>query len=197
MTGHLILIVAPSGSGKGSLLTHLRRHFSDVRFAVSCTTRSIRPNEIDGVNYCFLSEEEFKRRAEEGDFVEWASYGGNLYGTPKSEVIDPIERGEIVIREVEIQGARAIRNIIPGEQLSIIFVDGGPWEALVERIKARAPITDEELEQRQTRFEEERVFMTEADFIIKNYEGELESAKEQITEVIENIIKNTLHNSAQ
>lgn len=177
MKGKLILLVGPSGSGKSVLLAHLRHQMPEVVFAISCTTRAMRPGEIEGQTYHFVTPEEFDERTSRGDFLEWASYGGNRYGTLKSEILPAIEAGKTVVREVEVQGARQIKSAFPPEKLAIIFVDAGSWEALKARIVARAPMGEAELTARQRRYEDERSFIPEATHIVKNFDGNLEQAK--------------------
>ena len=188
MKGHLILLVSVPGGGKGVLLEHLRATFPDLIYAVSCTTRHIRPGEVDGVNYYFVTKEKFRSLIDEGKFLEWTEIdGGNRYGTLKSEVLEPLEEGKVVIREVEIQGADAIRNLVPKENLLIIFIDAGIWERLEKRIVARAPITQEELAHRKERYIKERAFIKEADVVVDN-SGELDAAKCQIEKIVTNIV---------
>lgn len=183
--GTLLLLVGPSGSGKGSLIQYIRSVYPEILFSVSCTTRDMRPGEVDGVNYYFVSREEFQRRIDAGEFLEWAQYGGNLYGTLKSEVLPVLEAGGVILLEIEVQGVHQIQQLIPKEQLHTIFIDSGSWDDLEARIRSRAPISDEELEKRRMRYLAEVPFKDEADVVITNPDGGLTSAKEQF----ENIVK--------
>ncbi len=186
--GKLVIVFAPSGSGKGTLIEHVKNHFKDkVVFPVSYTTRQIRPGEKEGDVYHFVSAEDFKEKINEEFFLEWAEYSGNLYGTPRDEITKHIEAGDLVLREVEIQGANSISRLMPKEDLISIYIDAGSWEDLRRRIEARAPLSGEELELRRRRFEKEILFKDEADFVISNKDGELESAQKHIIEIIENL----------
>ncbi len=184
MHGKLILVIGPTGSGKSALLSHLQAAEPDIIFPISCTTRAPRPGEKEGEKYFFISKEEFERRETAGEFLEWASYGGNYYGTLKSEIIPKLEAGRLVVREVEVQGARQIQKILPKEQLALIFIDAGSWESLERRILARAPMTDVELLARRKRYEDELSFKAEADRVIENPDGGLEQAKKDFVAAI-------------
>lgn len=195
MLGKFFLIIGPSGSGKGTLVNYLRQNNDslDLVFPVSCTTRERRPREKEGETYYFITREEFEERIERDEFLEWAEYGGNLYGTLKSEIVDPLKLGRCVIREVEIQGAASIMSLFDREDLFVIYVDAGPWEKMERRILERAPIDSHELELRRQRFEEEVVFKDKADLVVRNYDGEVDGARQyllkRVKEVCENLSK--------
>lgn len=190
-TGHLILIVSVPGAGKSTLINHLRETHPDFAYAVSCTSRPMRPGEIEGRNYHFVTEEEFKRRIDNDEFLEWTQFdGGRYYGTLKSEILDKMKEGTIVVREVEINGAKNIRNIVSSDDLTVVFIRAGSWEEMAERMIARAPISDEELEHRRERYESELPFGETADYVITNRNGELDAAKQQIVDIAEEIIEN-------
>ena len=188
MRGKFLLVVGPSGSGKDTLIKHARSVFPDLGISVSPTTRAPRPGEEGGVDYHFLTEEEFKRRIEAGDFLEWAQYGGNYYGTLRSEVMPAVEAGKFVISDIEVQGARQILSSIPNDVI-VFYIDSGPWESLVERIRARAPISDEELTKRYERYQDELSFKKDAHYVITNENGKLEEAKAAFVAAIEAIRK--------
>lgn len=188
MAGKLILVIGPSGSGKSALLQHLHTERPDVVFPVSCTTRSPRPGEVEGEKYFFVTKDEFEARRAQGEFLEWASYGGNYYGTLKKQILDPLAAGKVVVREVEVQGARQIREIIPQEQLVFIFIDAGSWENLERRITARAPIADVELLARRKRYEDELTFKDQATIVIQNPDGGLEKAKKDFLSAVDSMV---------
>lgn len=184
MAGKLILIFGPSGSGKGELIAHIRNTFPDIIFARSETSRAMRPGErADGL-YHFLTREAFDAQVTQGDFLEWAEFGGNQYGTLKSEILPCLEQGKLVLKEVEIQGLEQIRRIIPKEQLETIFIDAGTWEDMEVRIRARAPISEEELAKRKMRYEEEIAYSVNADHVVHNLQGKLADAQQQIETII-------------
>lgn len=188
MNGKFILVIGPSGSGKGTLINHIRPLFPSLVYPKSATTRAIRDGERDGEHYYFLSREDFQKRVQRGDFLEWAEYGGNYYGTLSSEVMPLLMRGETALKELEVQGARQIRSTLPKEQLVIIFVNAGSWEEMEARIRARAPISETELEKRKDRYEDEMSFMAEADFVVENPSGKVEDAKQKLEAVIRSLI---------
>lgn len=145
MSGLLLIIVGPSGTGKGTTLAILRDRHPEWIFPISATTRKPRPNERNGIDYYFLSHAEFEAKIEAGEFLEWATvHRGEKYGLLKSSVIPCLETGKTVVREIDIQGFEALQQILPQSLVSIFLLP--PSEAtLIARIKQRAPISDEEL----------------------------------------------------
>lgn len=188
--GHLVLLMAPSGSGKSVLLNHVREHLPELHFAVSCTTRAMRPGEKEGDVYYFVTPDTFDEYKAQELFLEWASYSNNCYGTLKSEIIEKMNEGKVVIREVELQGVQSILKLVPRERITILYINGGSWEELKERILKRAPITDEELLLRYERYVHETQAKDIADIEIDNSEGKLEEAKERIIELLKGILQN-------
>jgi guanylate kinase len=188
MQGKLIIIFGPSGAGKGQLIGHIRQAFPSIVFPVSRTTRAPRPGEKAGEVYDFITEEEFQRHIDSGEFLEWAHFGGHRYGTLKSEVLPALAAGKIVLRELDIQGIDQVRTIIPREQLVIIFIDAGSWSDMEARIRARAPITEEELAERKKRYEAEIAGKETAHIVINNPDGELEFAKQELSLIIQSLV---------
>ncbi len=189
--GHLILLMAPSGSGKTILLKHLKSVLPELHYAVSYTTRAKRPGEEEGKTYFFVSHAQFDKLMADGKLLEVANYGGNRYATAKSEILEPMSKGEVVVREVELQGVRSILGILPREQVTVVYIDGGDWTALKKRIISRAHIDSEELALRHQRYIAETAAKTLADKVIKNEEGKLEESKEKLVAIIKNIVNNT------
>lgn len=182
-------MVSVPGGGKGTLRKYLKSTRPELTYAVSCTSRAPRPDEVDGENYYFLSDQEFKERIDRGDFLEWIQQdGGRYYGTLKSEIIDRLNDGQVVLREVEIRGVRAIRSLVPSECLTVIFITAGSWEEMEQRMKARAPISDAELAYRKERYELELPFAREADHVIHNRNGALDQAKRELDLIIDEIV---------
>lgn len=186
--GKFIMVVGPSGSGKGTLIEHARAVFPDLARPITSTTRAPRPDEKEGVHRFFLSTEEFQKHIDEGFFLEWAEYGGNLYGTSYSSVVPLVEKGDFVLKELEVQGARQVLDDLPAERVATIFIDAGTWEVMEARIRERAPISEEEIKKRKERYEDEMSFKSQADFIISNKNGELEQAKRDFENAIRSII---------
>lgn len=189
MKGKFILVIGPSGSGKGTLIQHIRPLFPSLVYPKSTTTRAMRAGEVNGEHYYFLSQDDFQKKIDAGEFLEWAEYGGNLYGTLMSEVMPLVNEGRTALKELEVQGARQIREKIPRDELVIIFVNAGSWDEMEARIRARAPISETELQKRKARYEDEMHFMPEADFIIENHAGQVEGAKQKFAEVVTSLIQ--------
>jgi guanylate kinase len=188
--GHLVLILAPTGSGKGMLIAHAQKLFPQIVTTVSCTTREKRPAEIEGVDYYYISREAFNAKVENGDFIEWAEFSGNLYGTLKSELVERLEKGQIVICEIELQGVLQLMDIIPKENRTLVYIDAGDWETMKARAQARAPISEEHLVLRYERYLHEKAAQEYADKVIINKDGEIEDAKNQMVAIIESIVAN-------
>lgn len=149
-TGILFLISAPSGAGKSTLL-HGLREFNDFRYSVSCTTRQPRPGEVDGTDYFFLSRPEFESEIERGNFLEWAQVHGQYYGTPKDAVKEHLAHGTDVLVDVDVQGARSIRNYRDAtisNALTSIFLAPPSMEELTRRLTKRGTESESQLQLR-------------------------------------------------
>lgn len=182
--GHVVVVMAPMGSGKGTLVQHAQSVFPKLQHTISCTSRAMRPGETDGVEYHFLSREEFDAKIEAEEFLEWAEFAGNKYGTPKSEILPRIKECEVVIVEIELQGVQQLIEILPREHMTIVYIEAGGWEVLRERALARAPMTEEELQKRHERFLHEQKAKPLADVIIDN-SGDIGLAASAFEQVIE------------
>lgn len=136
MRGDLIVVSGPSGSGKTTIARSLLRDLPLLRFSVSATTRPIRAGEREGVDYYFLSREEFQRRIVAGEFVEWEEVYGNLYGTLRSEVEGALTRGHHLLFDIDVKGALSIKERYPGALL--IFIRPPSREILEARLRARS-----------------------------------------------------------
>lgn len=174
--GKLIVLTGPSGVGKGTLLKALMRRHSDFFLSTSVTTRSPRLGEVDGEHYHFLSRPEFLQRVEQGELLEWAEFAGNLYGTPKRPVADKIAQGKTVILEIELEGARQIRETFP--EAMRIFVLPPSMEELEQRLRARAQDSEEAIARRLARAKVELEAVDEFDIHVVN--GDLDVALNQI-----------------
>jgi len=186
--GMLVLVVGTSGSGKGALMKRTKELHPEIVFPISCTTRSMRPGEVDGEAYHFVTEDEFTRRIENGEFLEWALYGGYRYGTLASEILPALEEGKLIVREVEVQGARSISTLLPPENISIIYIYAGPWEHLERRIRGRAPISEEDLAARRHHYEDEQSFKAEATFVVDNPDGKFKEADAAFERIITSLL---------
>jgi guanylate kinase len=188
--GHAIIVMAPTGSGKGTLINHVLDVFSDIYNTVSCTTRKMRPGEIDGKDYYFITPEEFENKVKTGEFLEWATYGLQRYGTLKSEIIPHLSAGEIVLLEIEVQGVQTLHTILPKSKMTVIYIDAGSWEVVKARALARAPIAEDEIEKRHERYLAEVEFKQHADIVIDNSSTDINLAKTQIVKLISDIKNN-------
>lgn len=140
------MITGPSGVGKGTLIRALRDRVPAIELSISATTRSPRPGEEPGADYHFLSRADFDERIATGDFLEWAEYSGNRYGTLRSEVEERIRRGAPVVLEIEVQGARQVRETMPDAVR--IFIEPPDPEELRARLVGRGTDEEETIERR-------------------------------------------------
>ena len=134
-TAALVVLSGPSGVGKSTVVKALRAEHPEVWLSVSATTRFPRPGETHGVHYRFVSCEEFAELVESGGLLEWAEFAGNLYGTPRQPVLDNLAAGRPVVLEIDLQGARQVRALMPGAKL--VFLAPPSWDELVRRLTGR------------------------------------------------------------
>ena len=144
--GTVFVVTGPSGVGKGSLISAVRKSIPELRVSISATTRSPRPGESDGVDYHFLGAETFERKVREGAFLEHADYSGNRYGTLRSEIEAKAGAGVPVILEIEVQGARQIRTAMP--EAVQIFIAPPRVDVLRERLEGRGTDSPEVIDAR-------------------------------------------------
>ena len=168
MDGKLIIFSGPSGSGKTTIAHHLLRAIPSLGFSISATTRAVRPNEKNGVDYYFLKEKDFKNKIKEGKFLEWEEvYKGIFYGTLVSEVERIWSQNKHVIFDIDVVGALNVKKIYWGECLSVIVVPPS-IEKLKERLKMRATETEESFQKRIEKAEYELTFSKQFDKVIVN-----------------------------
>ncbi len=141
--GNLFVISGPSGAGKGTLVSRVISRLDDAWLSVSATTRNPRPGEVDGVQYFFVTVEEFQRMIEAGELLEWAQYSGRYYGTPRASVEEQVAAGKQVILEIEIQGARQVKAAIPDAKL--VFIEPPSLEILENRLRSRGTEKEDEI----------------------------------------------------
>ena len=166
MTPFLLVLSSPSGGGKTTIAKSLLQARDDLGYSVSATTRPARNGERDGVDYHFLSREAFLRRVEAGEFLEWATYGGNLYGTLRQEIERIFARGRTAVLDVEIEGARQLRANFPNSLH--LFVLPPSAEVLVSRLTGRNSEPAAVLRERITRAADELAAVAEYDYAIVN-----------------------------
>ena len=179
--GILLVISGPSGAGKGTLCKELKKSIPELKYSVSATTRAPRPGEIDGVNYFFYSRPEFEDLIQKGEFLEWAEVYNNLYGTPRQYVEEMLRQGQDVILEIDIQGARQIKQRFP--QGVFVFVVPPSREELARRLQGRNTDTEEEIRKRLLLADDELKCAMEYNYVIIN--DRLADAVRELKEIIQ------------
>ncbi len=182
--GEVIAVSAPSGSGKTTIIKKILKLYPEIVFSVSATTRPKRENEADGVEYFFISEDEFKSKIDKGEFVEWEKFYDYYYGTFKSFIDDNINSGKPVLLEVDVKGALSIKRIYPESHL--IYIMPPSYEELVKRLRNRQTETEEDFQKRIERAKMELSHKDQFDYIISN--EYLEKAVEETSVLIKKII---------
>jgi guanylate kinase len=176
----VFVITGPSGVGKGTLIRTLRERVPELALSVSATTRAPRPGERDGVHYFFLSDEEFQRRVDEGAFVEHARYSGRRYGTLRSELERHLAAGVPVVLEIELQGARQVRETMPDAVQ--VFILPPSEDALRARLVGRGDTSPEDMEKRLAVAREELAAAGEFHHFIEN--DRLEDAADDLVALV-------------
>ena len=164
--GILTIISGFSGAGKGTLLNEMLKKYNNYSLSISATTRKPREGEIDGKSYFFKTKEEFEDMIREDAFIEYASYVGNYYGTPKSYVMDKLEKGQDVILEIEIQGALKVKEKYP--EAMLIFISTPNALSLKERLEGRKTENTDQIKARLKRAAEDAGGMEKYDYILIN-----------------------------
>ena len=165
-SGVLIILSGPSGSGKDTVLNKLTENRDDIKISISMTTRQKRNDEIDGLNYYFVSREYFEKKIADNNMLEYAEYADNLYGTPKAPVDEMLRNGKAVILKIEVQGAEKIRKIYP--EVISIFLMPPSVRVLEERLRGRNSEDEETLNHRLVIAREEIRRASEYDYIVIN-----------------------------
>lgn len=135
MSAHLVVLAGPSGVGKSSVIKEALRQAPNTWLSVSATTRAPRPGEVDGVNYFYVSDEKFDQMISDNQLLEWANYAGNRYGTPRGAVEEKLSAGTPVLLEIEVQGAKQIRQAMP--EALLVFLEPPTWADLEARLAGR------------------------------------------------------------
>lgn len=187
MQGKLIIFSAPSGSGKSTIINKLMSEYGvRGRFSISATSRKPRGSEQDGVEYYFLTEEDFRRRISEGDFLEYEEvYPGCFYGTLRSEVDRTLARGENVILDIDVQGGLNVKKIYADRALTL-FIQPPSIERLRERLERRGTDAPEVIERRLAKAETELSFAPKYDAVVVN--DDLEEACQTAARTIEDFL---------
>jgi len=178
----LIIISGPSGVGKDATLIRMKKAEPLFHYVVTATTRPKRPGEKDGVDYRFLSEDQFHQLAETKQLLEWAKVYGNYYGVPKEEIKEALNRGQDVIVKVDVQGASTIKQILP--DAVFIFLIPPSTEELANRLKRRQSQPPAELNLRLNKAREEMESLSLFDYVVVNYTDKLDLAVSQINAIV-------------
>jgi len=185
LRGRLIVVSGPSGAGKSTLIKAALASIPKLAYSVSATTREPRPGEVNGQDYIFLDREKFEEWIEAGYFLEWAEYSGNLYGTPEHRVNELLESGSSVILEIELQGARKVRERRPDAVM--VFVRATSLEETRKRLQGRATETSEAVETRMSTAVTEVAALDEFDHEVVN--GDREQARRDILSILNEIVE--------
>jgi guanylate kinase len=171
-TGLIIVVSAPSGGGKSSLCQRLLNWSSNLTYSVSCTTRPVRGGEVDGRDYFFLTRDEFERRIAANEFLEYAEYNGNYYGTPRTFLEQQLSAGRDILLDIEIQGAGQLAKRIRSggfaypDSLVMIFLMPPSLELLETRLRRRGTDSEETIQRRLKIAEQEMAHWVEYDYVI-------------------------------
>lgn len=179
----LVVISGPSGVGKDAVLARMRERGYPFHFVVTATTRPQRPGETHGVNYFFISEEEYDRLLAADEFLEHATVYGHRYGVPKGQVWEAWARGQDVIMRVDVQGSATLKKLVP--EAVFIFLVAPSLDELMGRLKSRKTERGEALERRMALARAEMKCLSEFDYVVVNAQGHLDEAVDRIFAIIQ------------
>lgn len=185
MKGKIIVISAPSGAGKTTLIKWLLGQKPEFLYSVSATTRKRRSNEKNGIDYHFISEEEFIEKIKSGAFAEWEKVYDYYYGTFKEVIEKAINKGKTIIVEVDVKGALSIKKAYP--EAKLIYIDPPSLEDLIERLRGRKTESESDFKKRIERAKMELSHKDKFDYLVVN--EKLDSAKTQLLELINTLLK--------
>jgi guanylate kinase len=179
--GLILVISGPAGSGKSTVNRFIREN-PDYVFSVSRTTRYMRPGEVDGIDYYFVSKDDFKKKLSEDDFLEHAEYCGEMYGTPKSLVYEQIEKGKNVILEIEVDGAMQVKEKCPDAVLIMLLPPS--FKIQEERLRGRGTEPEDKILKRLEKSRKEIPFASKYDYIVFNPDGKSKEAADDIFAIV-------------
>ena len=184
MRGRLTVLSGPSGVGKGSVIAAVRARHPEVWVSVSVTTRPPRPGEVPGVHYHFVDERDFARMAAAGELLEWASYAGFSYGTPRGPVEERLVAGRQALLEIELQGARQVRAAMPSVRL--VFLAPPSWPELERRLAGRCTEDGDAVSRRLAQARLELAAADEFDEVVVN--DEIEKAADRLVALLQDTV---------
>lgn len=164
--GRLVVLTGPSGVGKGTVVAEVRALRPDLWISISATTRPARAGEVDGVQYHFWTPAQFQGLLDQNGFLEWAEFAGNRYGTPRRPVLDRLAAGQSVLLEIELQGARQIREAMP--EAFLVFLTPPSFDALERRLRGRGTEDEAAVARRLEHAREELAAAAEFDAVVVN-----------------------------
>lgn len=178
----LVLISGVSGSGKNTVIKKIIEKDLGLKFFPSITTREKRPNEIDGVNYFYVSKKKFKEMIEDNMFFEYSMHHNNYYGTARYIIEDALKNGERLIKDIDVNGATTLKNLFSKENIITVYLDISK-EEMKKRLENRGDIkNEEEMKKRLERYDYEESFIPQYDYVLKNYK--LEDTVEELYNIL-------------
>lgn len=181
----IIVISSPSGGGKTSIVKNILKEFPEIIFSVSATTRPKRNNEVDGVDYFFISEKEFLEKIEKDEFIEWERFYDYYYGTPKELINKTLQSNKSILLELDVKGALSVKKLYP-ESITI-FIDVPSFDELVKRLQSRKTESETDLKKRIERAKMELSYKDKFDYIFINKD------LNEVTDEVKNLLKNILN----
>lgn len=181
MAGRLFIISGSSGVGKGTIIKEFLKNADNLVLSVSSTTRKPRDGEIHGVNYFYITRDEFEKDVKDGKFIEWAEFGGNLYGTNKNRIQEVLDSGKNILLEIEVQGAKQVKEKMP--EAVLIFILPPSREELENRLRGRCTETEEAIQKRLAAIAMESRESEHYDYKVVN--DILEQAVEEVGKIYE------------
>ncbi|HEX3466600.1 MAG TPA: guanylate kinase [Candidatus Elarobacter sp.] len=180
--GLLFVVSGPSGAGKDTLVEGLKARHERLLYSVSATTRAPRPGEREGIDYFFLEAAEFRRRLTHDAFLEWREYNGNLYGTPRSFILEKLRDGYDIVLKPEVNGALALKAQFPDAVL--VFIVPDKFSHLRSRLEARRTETNEQIAARLEIAHDEFTFVRRFDYLVINEEAQPERAVDELEAIV-------------
>ncbi len=186
MAGKIIVICAPSGTGKSTLITQLKNEYPELKWSVSHTTRAMRAGEEHGKDYFFITVEEFENHIKEGNFIEWFKVHNDYKGSSRIFVDNGLQSDWIMLFDVDVQGADALKSIY-GSSAKVIFIEPPSIEELEKRLRSRQTDSEEQIQLRIENAKKELARKNDYDFLILN--DEVDQAYKKLKEAVERILK--------